>query len=70
MLPHVHIQVMDRADPADSGVSGVPALFRDYVEIFASGGKPAGEAIVRRVAAGDPPEGAVVVGSDTAPRAP
>jgi hypothetical protein len=70
VLPHVHVQVMDRADPADPAVSGLPALFRDYLEIFASGGKPAGEAIVRRVAAGDPPEGAVIVASETAPRAP
>jgi hypothetical protein len=62
MLPHVHVQVMDRADPADPAVSGIPALFRDYVQIFASGGKPAREAIVRRVAAGDPPEGAVIRG--------
>jgi hypothetical protein len=70
MLPHVHVQVMDRADPADPSVSGLPALFRDYVEIIASGGKPAREAIVRRVASGDPPEGAVILGSETAPRAP
>jgi murein DD-endopeptidase MepM/ murein hydrolase activator NlpD len=70
MLPHVHVQVMDGADPANPAVSGLPALFRDYVEIFASGGKPAREAIVRRVATGDPPEGAVVVSSDTVHRAP
>ncbi len=70
MLPHVHVQVMDGADPADPAVSGVPALFRDYVEIFASGNKPQREAIVRRVAAGDPPEGSVVVTSVTGPRAP
>jgi hypothetical protein len=48
MLPHVHVQVMDGADPADPAVSGRPALFRDYVETFASGGKPTREAIVRR----------------------
>jgi hypothetical protein len=70
MLPHVHVQVMDRADPADPAVSGLPALFRDYVEVFASGGKPTREAIVRRVVAGDPPEGSVVVTSDGVPRSP
>jgi murein DD-endopeptidase MepM/ murein hydrolase activator NlpD len=70
MLPHVHVQVMDGADPADPAVSGRPALFRDYVEIFASGGKPPREAIVRRVASGDPPEGSVVVTAGAAPRAP
>jgi len=70
MLPHVHVQVMDGADPADPAVSGIPARFRDYVEIFASGNKPQREAIFRRVAAGDPPEGSVVVTSDTVYRAP
>jgi hypothetical protein len=68
MLPHVHVQVMDGADPADPGVSGIPALFRDYVEISASGGGPESEAVFRRVAAGDPPEGSVVV--RPSPRSP
>jgi hypothetical protein len=70
MLPHVHVQVMDGADPADPAVSGIPALFRDYVEVFTSGGKPPREAIVRRVAAGDPPEGSVIVTANAVPRAP
>ena len=65
MLPHVHVQVMDRADPADPAVSGIPALFRNYVEILAGGDKPQREAIVRRIATGDPPEGSVVVSSET-----
>ena len=64
MLPHVHVQVMDGADPANVLVTGIPALFKDYVEISSSGGKLEGEAIVRRVAAGDPPEGAVVMTSE------
>jgi hypothetical protein len=64
MLPHVHVQVMDGADPADPGVSGVPAQFRDYVEIIASGDGPQSEAIFRRVAAGDPPEGSLVKAPD------
>jgi murein DD-endopeptidase MepM/ murein hydrolase activator NlpD len=70
MLPHVHVQVMDRADPSDPTVSGIPALFRNYVEIIAGGDKPQREAIVRRVATGDPPEGSVVVSSEPSRRAP
>lgn len=66
MLPHVHVQVMDRADPTDPGASGVPALFRDYVEITASGEGPQREAVVKKVTAGDPPEGSVVLTSDAA----
>jgi hypothetical protein len=60
MLPHVHVQVMDRADPAAKDVSGVPALFRNYVEILSTGEKHDRETSIRRVVAGDPPEGAVV----------
>jgi biotin carboxyl carrier protein len=65
MLPHVHVQVMDGADPADPAVSGVPALFRDYVEAFASGEAQQREAVVRKMAAGDPPEGSIVKASTT-----
>jgi len=64
MLPHVHIQVMDRADPTDPAASGIPALFRDYVEVSASGDGPQRDAVVRKVTAGDPPEGAVVLTSE------
>lgn len=60
MLPHVHVQVMDGADPAAKGVSGVPALFRNYVEILSFGEKRDRETTIRRVAAGDPPQGAIV----------
>ncbi len=70
MLPHVHVQVMDGADPADPAVSGIPALFRDYVEISTSGQGPQAEAVVRRVAAGDPPEGSVVLTPEPAHKAP
>jgi hypothetical protein len=70
MLPHVHVQVMDRADPADPNVSGIPALFRDYIEILASGSTPQREAVVRRVAAGDPPQGSIVVTTEAVPRDP
>ena len=60
-VSHVHLQVMDRADPADPTVSGVPALFRNYAEISASGDGNEREAVYRRVMAGDPPEGCVVL---------
>jgi hypothetical protein len=70
MLPHVHVQVMDRADPADPAVSGIPAFFRDYVEILSRGSKPQREAVVRRVAAGDPPEGSVVETTEPVHQAP
>jgi murein DD-endopeptidase MepM/ murein hydrolase activator NlpD len=70
MLPHVHVQVMDRADPAASTVSGIPALFRNYVEILSRGEKTDLEATVRRVAAGDPPEGAIVKTWEATPHAP
>lgn len=66
---HLHVQVMNRPDAADPEVLGVPAVFEDYVEITASGTGAAGEAEMRRVAAGDPPEGAVLIAGD-ARRAP
>ena len=68
MSPHVHIQVMSHADPAAPAASGIPALFRDYVEISASGAGPKSEAVVRKVAKGDPPEGALVLTLEPAPR--
>lgn len=60
MLPHLHIQVMDRADPADPSVSGVPAVFRNFVEATVRGDGAQRETLVRRVAEGDPPQGSVV----------
>lgn len=61
MLPHVHIQVMDGPDPANPAVTGIPALFRDYTEIFTIGEKTERETTVRRVAAGDPPDRSFVM---------
>jgi len=58
--PHLHVQVMDRSDLADSAISGVPALFRDYVEIVGHRHEARRDALVRRMDAGDPPEGALV----------
>ena len=59
-LPHLHVQVMDRPDPTDPSVSGLPARFRDYVEATTRGDGERRESIVRRVSSGDPPEGSVV----------
>lgn len=70
MLPHLHVQVMDGPNPDDPAVNGKPALFRDYVELLASLDGRAIDAIVRRVASGDPPEGAVIASRDAAVRAP
>ena len=61
MLPHVHIQVMDGADPVGPSVSGIPALFRDYVEITSTGEPNERETIVRRITSGDPPADAIVL---------
>lgn len=66
MLPHVHVQVMDGPDPAASAVSGIPALFRDYVQISSTGEKTDRETIIRRVAAGDPPQGCIVMTPEAA----
>jgi murein DD-endopeptidase MepM/ murein hydrolase activator NlpD len=59
--PHLHVQVMNRADPSDPEVTGVPAVFRDYVLATGRGDGRDREAVVRRVKAGDPPEGAVIL---------
>ena len=58
--PHLHIQVMDRPNAADPEVAGIPAVFTDYVEIAAVG-SGGGEAVERRVASGDPLQGAVLL---------
>ncbi len=61
ILPHVHIQVMDRPDAADPHVSGLPAVFKDFFEVTARRTGQEGEAVFKRVAAGDPPLGAVLI---------
>jgi hypothetical protein len=66
MISHVHVQVMNGADPAGKTVSGITALFRDYVEVVSSGEKVNRETTIRRVAAGDPPEGSIVMTPDAA----
>jgi hypothetical protein len=70
VLPHVHIQVMNGADPAGDSVSGIPALFRDYVEITSTGEPIERETIVRRMTSGDPPDRAIVLTPAPARHAP
>jgi len=70
MLPHVHIQVMDGADPAGASVTGIPALIRDYVEITSTGEPVERETIIRRISLGDPPVDAVVLTPAPPRRAP
>ena len=70
ILPHVHIQVMDGADPAGASVSGIPALFKNYVQIVSSGERHDRQTIVRRMTSGDPPDDTIVVTPAPPRRAP
>ena len=58
--PHVHIQVMDRPDPADPEVRGLPAAFAEYMEYSAVRRGEVTDLHAERVALGDPLEGRVV----------
>lgn len=58
--PHVHLHVMDRPDPSDNEVQGLPASLADYREITIVSSGPHTDYYARHVAVGDPPEGAVV----------
>ena len=60
-VPHLHLQVMDRPDPADPTVRGVPARIEDYVEFRAAGEGPARDVLRRQVESGDPGEGTLVL---------
>jgi hypothetical protein len=67
--PHVHLQIMDGPDPVAPQVRSLPGEFVDYTEfVVIREGEPR-DLLMRRVHAGDPPEGAVVApsGSDPAP---
>jgi hypothetical protein len=59
--PHLHVQVMDRPDPTDTGVHGLPAGFANYREITTTGDSTHKDILARVVAEGDPPEGSIVV---------
>jgi murein DD-endopeptidase MepM/ murein hydrolase activator NlpD len=60
VVSHLHVQVMDRADPADTEVRGLPARFTSYTEITAPGEGGGRDLFIRRVSAGDPPEESVI----------
>jgi len=62
--PHLHVQVMDGPDAASPDIAGIPAVFTDYIEIAAVGSGN-GEVVRRRVASGDPPQGAVMLSPTT-----
>jgi hypothetical protein len=58
--PHLHLQVMDRPDPADRVVRGLPAVLEDYVEYTVVGGEDRKDLLASRVVRGDPLEGAII----------
>ncbi len=58
--PHLHVHAMDRADPSDPEVRGVPILFTRFVEIRGAGEGEEREIVVRKVVEGTPVETAVV----------
>jgi hypothetical protein len=60
VLPHLHVQVMDRADPSEPNVTGLPAMFTSYTEITAPSAGGGHDMLIRRVAVGDPPEESIV----------
>jgi hypothetical protein len=60
-VPHVHLQAMDRGDPSDRAVRGLPGKIEDYVEFLATGEGATRDVLKRQVEEGDPPEGALVL---------
>lgn len=58
--PHLHVHAMDRADPSDPDVRGVPILFSRFVEIRGVGDGEEREIVVRKVAEGIPAETSIV----------
>lgn len=58
--PHLHVHAMDRPDPTDPAVLGVPIVFTRFVEIRGVGEGEEREIVVRKIARGIPYETAVV----------
>jgi len=58
--PHVHLQVMDRPDPAHADVRGLPAVFVDYLQFVLVGEGEQRDLLAKRMPSGDPPEWSVV----------
>ncbi|HEX5044084.1 MAG TPA: M23 family metallopeptidase [Candidatus Polarisedimenticolaceae bacterium] len=67
-VPHLHVQVMDRPDPTDPTVRGLPARFEDYVEFRAAGDGASRDVLRRQVDSGDPGEGALVLAPAPPPK--
>lgn len=60
IAPHLHVHVMDRDDPSDPQVVGLPARIADYLEVTSRSNAGRRDSVIRRVASGDPLEGTVV----------
>ncbi len=60
IAPHIHVQVMDRPDPAHPEVRGLPAEFREYDQFSTLGHGASSELEARRITFGDPPQGVIV----------
>jgi murein DD-endopeptidase MepM/ murein hydrolase activator NlpD len=63
--PHIHLQVMDRPDPAHPDVRGLPAVFVDYLQFEVV---EEGDLLAKRMPSGDPPEWSVVAPATAAKR--
>jgi len=57
---HVHLQVMDRPDPAHPDVRGLPAVLVDYLQFVLVGQGEQRDLLAERMPSGDPPEWSVV----------
>lgn len=58
--PHLHLQIMDRPDPAHPEVRGVPGLFVSYLESSPGSAGKRGEVRGKSVEVGDPSQGSVI----------
>ena len=58
--PHLHLQVMNRMDPAHPEVKGLPGAFVDYTRFTVVGEGEQRELNREPVSEGDPPEGSIV----------
>jgi hypothetical protein len=58
--PHVHLQIMNRPDPAHPDVRGLPAVFVDYLQFTVVGEGEQRDLLAKRMPSGDPPEWSVV----------
>ena len=70
ILPHLHLQVMDRPDPTDPAVAGLPATLLDYIELRVVGDGDGREVVATDVEEGNPPEDVIVGPQVRIPEAP